>query len=148
MREKLYSYDKKWDIRWITITCNYLDIGTVCNYLITQSLVTDVMAKMEASMPTLEAVLAEVDQFTESEKTYTDAPHVIDVILPLLCSYLPFWWSQGPDNVSPTGGWVLWFVADFCNALFYKDSVSFPCPRYLIRKTIFKNKLLLFIIHS
>jgi len=78
--------------------------STMCTYLITQSLVADVMAKMEASMPTLEAVLAEVDQFTESEKTYADAPHVIDVILPLLCSYLPFWWSQGPDNVSPTGG--------------------------------------------
>ncbi|XP_069698288.1 ryanodine receptor isoform X7 [Periplaneta americana] len=64
----------------------------------------DVMAKMEASMPTLEAILTEVDQFTESEKTYADAPHVIDAILPLLCSYLPFWWAQGPDNVSPTGG--------------------------------------------
>ncbi|XP_033608233.1 ryanodine receptor isoform X6 [Cryptotermes secundus] len=64
----------------------------------------DVMARMEATMPTLEAVLTEVDQFTESEKSYADAPHVIDVILPLLCSYLPFWWSQGPDNVSPTGG--------------------------------------------
>ncbi|PSN30490.1 Ryanodine receptor [Blattella germanica] len=58
----------------------------------------DVMSKMEASMPTLETVLTEVDQYTESEKTYADAPHVIDVILPLLCSYLPFWWAQGPDN--------------------------------------------------
>ncbi|XP_063236802.1 ryanodine receptor isoform X2 [Bacillus rossius redtenbacheri] len=64
----------------------------------------DVMQKMEGSMPTLEAVLGEVDQFVDSEKTHADAPHVIDVILPLLCSYLPFWWSQGPDNVSPTGG--------------------------------------------
>ncbi|CAH0546152.1 unnamed protein product [Brassicogethes aeneus] len=63
----------------------------------------DIMAKMEVSMPTLETILTEVDQFTESEKTYSDAPHVIDVIMPMLCSYLPFWWSQGPDNVSPTG---------------------------------------------
>lgn len=54
-------------------------------------------------MPTLETILAEVDQFVDSEKTYADTPHVIDVILPMLCSYLPFWWSQGPDNVSPTG---------------------------------------------
>lgn len=64
----------------------------------------DIMARMEGSMPTLEAILTEVDQFVESDKTYTEAPHIIDVIMPMLCSYLPFWWSQGPDNVSPTGG--------------------------------------------
>ena len=55
-------------------------------------------------MPTLEAILGEVDQFVESDRTYADAMYIIDVIMPLLCSYLPFWWSQGPDNVSPTGG--------------------------------------------
>lgn len=64
----------------------------------------DIMVKMESSMPTLETILAEVDAFVESDKTYNDTMHVIDVILPMLCSYLPFWWSQGPDNVSPTGG--------------------------------------------
>ncbi|XP_049775985.1 ryanodine receptor [Schistocerca cancellata] len=64
----------------------------------------DVMARMEQSMPTLETVLSDVDQFVESDKSHSDAPHIIDVILPLLCSYLPFWWAQGPDNVSPTGG--------------------------------------------
>ncbi|KAK4873043.1 hypothetical protein RN001_015072 [Aquatica leii] len=64
----------------------------------------DIMARMETSMPTLETVLGEVDQFVDSDKTYADAPHIIDVIMPMLCSYLPFWWTQGPDNVSPTGG--------------------------------------------
>ncbi|XP_057661319.1 ryanodine receptor isoform X14 [Diorhabda carinulata] len=64
----------------------------------------DIMARMESSMPTLEAIISEVDQFVDSEKTYSDSPHIIDVIMPMLCSYLPFWWSQGPDNVSPTGG--------------------------------------------
>ncbi|KPJ03404.1 Ryanodine receptor 44F [Papilio xuthus] len=58
----------------------------------------DIMAKMEQSMPTLETILNEVDQFVESDKTYNEAPHIIDVVLPLLCSYLPFWWAQGPDN--------------------------------------------------
>lgn len=66
--------------------------------------VTDILARMESMMPTLDAVLAEVDQFVESEKTYADTPHIIDVILPLLCSYLPVWWNQGPDNVSLTAG--------------------------------------------
>lgn len=55
----------------------------------------DIMAKMDASMPTLEAVMHEVEQYVESEKSYQEAQHVIDVIMPLLCSYLPFWWNQG-----------------------------------------------------
>lgn len=55
-------------------------------------------------MPTLETILGEVDQFVESDKTYSEAPHIIDVVLPLLCAYLPFWWAQGPDNVTPTAG--------------------------------------------
>lgn len=64
----------------------------------------DILARMESTMPTLDAILAEVDQFVESDKTHSDAPHVINVIMPLLCSYLPFWWNQGPDNVSLTAG--------------------------------------------
>uniref|UniRef100_A0A182IRU9 Uncharacterized protein n=1 Tax=Anopheles atroparvus TaxID=41427 RepID=A0A182IRU9_ANOAO len=78
----------------------------------------DIMTKMESCMPTLESILSEVDQFVESEKTYQEAQHIIDVILPLLCSYLPFWWNQGPDNVSPqTGNHVTMVTADHMNHL-------------------------------
>lgn len=78
----------------------------------------DIMVKMESSMPNLESILGEVDAFVESDKTYNDAPHIIDVILPLLCSYLPFWWSQGPDNVSPTSdNHVTMVTADHMNQL-------------------------------
>jgi ryanodine receptor 2 len=59
---------------------------------------------MDASMPTMETILGQVEAFVDSEKTHVDAPNIIDVILPMLCSYLPFWWSQGPDNVGPTSG--------------------------------------------
>ncbi|XP_055693636.1 ryanodine receptor [Lutzomyia longipalpis] len=78
----------------------------------------DIMVKMEASMPNLEAILQEVDQFVESDKTYNDAQHIIDVILPLLCAYLPFWWAQGPDNLTPTtGNHVTMVTADHMNQL-------------------------------
>ncbi|KAL6426510.1 hypothetical protein ACFW04_009145 [Cataglyphis niger] len=78
----------------------------------------DIMTKMESSMPTLETILNEVDQFVESDKTYNDAPHIVDVILPLLCSYLPFWWAQGPDNVNPTeGAYVSMITSDHMNQL-------------------------------
>ncbi|XP_071050495.1 ryanodine receptor isoform X2 [Onthophagus taurus] len=78
----------------------------------------DIMVRMESSMPTLETILTEVDQFVDSELTYNEAMHIIDVIMPLLCSYLPFWWSQGPDNVSPTGGaYVTMVTAEHMNQL-------------------------------
>ena len=35
---------------------------------------------------------------------YKEEPHIIDVIVPMLCSYMPTWWSHGPDNVDPKGG--------------------------------------------
>lgn len=78
----------------------------------------DIMAKMEVSMPTLETIMQEVEHYVESDKKYQDAQHVIDVILPMLCSYLPFWWAQGPDNVSPTSGnHVTMVTADHMNQL-------------------------------
>ncbi|XKL68210.1 hypothetical protein PGB90_003701 [Kerria lacca] len=78
----------------------------------------DIMARMENAMPTLETVLSEVDQFVDSEKSHEDAPHIIDVIMPLLCSYLPFWWAQGPDNVSLTAGnYVTMVTSDHMNQL-------------------------------
>lgn len=78
----------------------------------------DIMARMENTMPTLETILSEVDQFVDSDKSHTDAPHIIDVIMPLLCSYLPFWWAQGPDNVSlTTGNYVTMVTSDQMNHL-------------------------------
>lgn len=78
----------------------------------------DIMQKMEQTMPTLETIVQEVEHYVESEKSYQDAQHVIDVILPLLCSYLPFWWNQGPDNVTATSGnHVTMVTSDHMNQL-------------------------------
>ena len=54
-------------------------------------------------MPTLDTIILEVEQFVDSGKTHAEVPHIIDITLPMLCSYLPFWWAQGPDNVSNVG---------------------------------------------
>ncbi|XP_014249566.1 ryanodine receptor isoform X2 [Cimex lectularius] len=78
----------------------------------------DVLNRMEQTMPTLDTILAEVDQFVESDKSHSAAPHVIDVILPLLCAYLPVWWVQGPDNVSLTAGnYVTMVTSEHMNKL-------------------------------
>lgn len=58
-------------------------------------------------MPTLEAVLKQVEKFVDEEAKHSEQPHIIDIILPMLCSYLPFWWNQGPDNVNPSEGYVI-----------------------------------------
>ncbi|CAB3362502.1 Hypothetical predicted protein [Cloeon dipterum] len=79
----------------------------------------DVMARMDQIMPTLETVLGQVESYVESESAHSDAPHIIDVILPMLCSYLPFWWSQGPDNVgaNPGGTYVTMVTSEQMNQL-------------------------------
>jgi ryanodine receptor 2 len=46
----------------------------------------------------LDKMIQEVEHFVDSEKTYNEVPHILDICLPMLCSYLPFWWAQGPDN--------------------------------------------------
>uniref|UniRef100_A0A4D5R9V0 Ryanodine receptor 44F n=1 Tax=Scolopendra viridis TaxID=118503 RepID=A0A4D5R9V0_SCOVI len=78
----------------------------------------DIMARLESSMPTLEDLMSEVDRYAESGGSYEGAPHVIDVELPMLCSYLPFWWYQGPDNVSTqTGNYVTMVTSEHMNNL-------------------------------
>ncbi|KAJ8044966.1 Ryanodine receptor 2 [Holothuria leucospilota] len=57
------------------------------------------ISNMISSIPTLEKVMSEVDQVAKSGGRYADAPHVIEVILPMLCSYLKYWWKQGPDSI-------------------------------------------------
>ncbi|XP_033127881.1 ryanodine receptor 2-like [Anneissia japonica] len=55
-------------------------------------------------IPTLEAMIREIDEMAESGAKYYEAPHVIEVILPTLCSYLPFWWQEGPDSINRRQG--------------------------------------------
>lgn len=79
-------------------------MATFCFYLQTRLLFTEVMSHLESSLPTLEKILQEVEAFVEQGGSHNSAPHIIDLLLPMLCSYLPFWWNQGPDNVNPTAG--------------------------------------------
>ncbi len=70
-------------------------------------------------MPSLESQLSEIEKFLEDGKTHSEFPHVIDVLLPFLCSYLPTWWQQGPDNVDPkAGGHVTMVTSEHLNHLF------------------------------
>ncbi|XP_041469245.1 ryanodine receptor 2-like isoform X1 [Lytechinus variegatus] len=59
----------------------------------------DELIKLASGIPTLPAVVTEIDKMATSGAKYDQAPHVIEVILPMLCSYLNYWWQQGPDNI-------------------------------------------------
>lgn len=59
-----------------------------------------IMQELEASIPSLEDLMTKFEKYVETETKYSKEPHVIDIILPLLCAYLSFWWNQGPDNIS------------------------------------------------
>ncbi|XP_056888735.1 ryanodine receptor 2 isoform X2 [Takifugu flavidus] len=49
-------------------------------------------------IPNLEKSLEEIQQLAESGMRYTQMPHVIEVVLPMLCSYMSHWWEHGPEN--------------------------------------------------
>ncbi|XP_052468031.1 ryanodine receptor 2 isoform X4 [Carassius gibelio] len=52
-----------------------------------------------ALVPSLERALEEIMELAESGMRYTQMPHVMEVLLPMLCSYMSHWWEHGPESV-------------------------------------------------
>ncbi|KAI2654040.1 Ryanodine receptor 2 [Labeo rohita] len=50
------------------------------------------------SMPRLDGLMKDINDMSESGARYTEMPHVIEVVLPMLCNYLSYWWERGPEN--------------------------------------------------
>ncbi|KAM8814823.1 ryanodine receptor 2 isoform 1-T1 [Rhynchonycteris naso] len=50
------------------------------------------------NIPSLEKLMGEIVELAESGIRYTQMPHVMEVILPVLCSYMSRWWEHGPEN--------------------------------------------------
>uniref|UniRef100_A0A8C5FWP2 Ryanodine receptor 2 n=1 Tax=Gadus morhua TaxID=8049 RepID=A0A8C5FWP2_GADMO len=49
-------------------------------------------------IPSLEKTLEEIMTLAESGIRYTQMPHIMEVVLPMLCSYMSHWWEYGPEN--------------------------------------------------
>jgi len=91
---------------YVTHPSNQTEKQSKCTYLHI-FVFTEVMDEVAENLPPLEKIVAEIEELADSGGKYNEAPHVIEVTLPMLCSYLPFWWSHGPDNLEPTqAGWV------------------------------------------
>ncbi|EHH59544.1 hypothetical protein EGM_09682, partial [Macaca fascicularis] len=57
--------------------------------------------EMCPDIPVLERLMADIGGLAESGARYTEMPHVIEIALPMLCSYLPRWWERGPEAPPP-----------------------------------------------
>ncbi|XP_041809993.1 ryanodine receptor 3-like [Chelmon rostratus] len=68
--------------------------------------VPDSVEEMCPGMPRLDGLTKDINDMAESGARYTEMPHVIEVVLPMLCNYLSYWWERGPENQPASGGSV------------------------------------------
>ncbi|KAK7907584.1 hypothetical protein WMY93_016196 [Mugilogobius chulae] len=61
----------------------------------------DTVEEMCPEMPCLEKLLKDVNDISESGARYSEMSQVIEVVLPMLCNYLSYWWEKGPENSPP-----------------------------------------------
>ncbi|XP_047184844.1 ryanodine receptor 3 isoform X2 [Scophthalmus maximus] len=61
----------------------------------------DTVEEMCPEMPRLDRLLKDVNEVSGSGARYSDMPQVIEVILPMLCNYLSYWWEKGLENSPP-----------------------------------------------
>ncbi len=61
----------------------------------------DVMSKLGKNMPSLDALQDHLKELSESGQKHEDEPHITEVILPIVCNYLNYWWSYGPSAYEP-----------------------------------------------
>ncbi|XP_059897680.1 ryanodine receptor 3 isoform X2 [Gadus macrocephalus] len=61
----------------------------------------DTVEEMCPELPRIDGLLKSIHDLSETGARYTEMPHVIEVILPMLCNYLSSWWEMGPDNMEP-----------------------------------------------
>uniref|UniRef100_A0ABM5FAI2 Ryanodine receptor 3 n=1 Tax=Pogona vitticeps TaxID=103695 RepID=A0ABM5FAI2_9SAUR len=64
----------------------------------------ETVEEMCPEIPQLDGLMKEINSLAESGARYTEMPHVIEVILPMLCNYLSYWWEKGPENISEGDG--------------------------------------------
>ncbi|CAG5866319.1 unnamed protein product [Menidia menidia] len=66
--------------------------------------IRDSVEEMCPGMPRLDGLMKDINDMAESGARYTEMPHVIEVVLPMLCNYLSYWWERGPENQPAMGG--------------------------------------------
>ncbi|XP_077587326.1 ryanodine receptor 3-like isoform X2 [Stigmatopora nigra] len=68
--------------------------------------IPDSVERMCPGMPRLDGLIKDINDMAESGARYTEMPHMIEVVLPMLCNYLSYWWEKGPENQPASGSSV------------------------------------------
>ncbi|XP_056249309.1 ryanodine receptor 3-like isoform X2 [Seriola aureovittata] len=68
--------------------------------------IPDSVEEVCPGIPRLDGLMKDINDMAESGARYTEMPHVIEVVLPMLCNYLSYWWERGPENQPASGGSV------------------------------------------
>ncbi|XP_047677282.1 ryanodine receptor 3 isoform X4 [Tachysurus fulvidraco] len=58
----------------------------------------ETVQQMCPEVPHLDCLMKDINDMSESGARYTEMPHVIEVVLPMLCNYLSYWWERGTEN--------------------------------------------------
>ncbi|OCT64786.1 hypothetical protein XELAEV_18041025mg [Xenopus laevis] len=93
------------------ILCSLYSLGTGKNIYVERSDtyysvlgMPETVEQMCPDMPHLEGLMKEINELAESGARYTEMPQVIEVVLPMLCNYLSYWWERGTENVPENAG--------------------------------------------
>ncbi|WKY11480.1 hypothetical protein Q1695_003218 [Nippostrongylus brasiliensis] len=60
--------------------------------------VQEMLQNLSTHIPHIEKLLTEIEQVANNGVMYVEQPNVYDVDLPMMCSYLAYWFNQGPDG--------------------------------------------------
>uniref|UniRef100_A0A915M947 Uncharacterized protein n=1 Tax=Meloidogyne javanica TaxID=6303 RepID=A0A915M947_MELJA len=60
--------------------------------------VQEMLQNLSQHIPQLDKILLDIEQTAEKGVLYIDSPNTFDVDLPLICSYLAYWWQFGPEG--------------------------------------------------
>ena len=87
------------------------------------------LQNLSQHIPVLEKLLVEIENTATNSIIYSDAPNVYDVDLPLLSSYLTYWWQLGPDGPTRTTYVYIQLVCEILELLHNKG--GHPCEKTL-----------------
>uniref|UniRef100_A0A158P902 Ryanodine receptor 44F n=1 Tax=Angiostrongylus cantonensis TaxID=6313 RepID=A0A158P902_ANGCA len=60
--------------------------------------VQEMLQNLNTHIPHIEKLLTDIETVSTTGVMYNDNPNIYDVDLPLMCSYLAYWFNQGPDG--------------------------------------------------
>ncbi|KAK6754198.1 hypothetical protein RB195_013289 [Necator americanus] len=60
--------------------------------------VQEMLQNLSTHIPHIERLLADIEQVANNGVMYSENPNIYDVDLPLMCSYMGYWFNIGPDG--------------------------------------------------